>query len=1509
MTQTVLRIHFIFKDNDSPTASVDLIKSIAVLDTDTAAIIVEKALDKLPEKPQGDFILWQPTRHTLFLPQQVLASVGYDKSETLDVRPRMQRFKFELIDKTVKTFQIDVTLTVEKLLEFVGQKVDILYTDEYGLKIYDATSKKESSQWLDPLRVFYEMIDSDHELLIRLKKRFHFRDRNVNDTDQQQLHLLYTDCNNKVIDGYIPFSVDTSIPLVALNCLIMYGPYEDKYAKVDLNSKGFEKKLPEMRKFFPITSQKKVTSKHLLYTIKEWKNKSLTTKTMQAKYQYCQIVMKQKSYGLEMFKVAIRKPGKAKEIPKMFGICKDYVLLSDIDGKNEEVWHIHKIARFAVGKSAFIIDLGNHSTNYITLITEEGELISATLNGYIDLIVKQPEPDFSVNERLEDVPTGTGMNRKKKAVPRVQKGPEQSHVVPQEDAKETVQLCVDKYQQMTFEETDVSAIQFSPEMMCDAMQGMCSTVTDLYSTDQATVENAMQELSKETDVLFSQFCASRNADFGSCVMNADEDDEQLLVACRAATEAAQGLMENRAEHLQSAVLMETAQEIEILPPEMFVLQASTTSVQAIAQKATVNDTGSQMLLHELSRAVGEGIFDLVALANEFNITGEKMVDANKVMITLGKEEIAAMRIIAATSNDDNCQRLMKDMKNTIDTCTSNYLDITKSYGVLEDSNEMQALYDQVGTINAAWDALVAGSQISGIEPNKNLLSMIQNLSAVFNELAQLSDPLVTPQQVEVSIDNLEDILENTKDTCKDIAKDCIDDGNPEQVSVILEDFKDVVDAFFTLRDKLEAGERGELVEDDCIVLRQKMEKLMEGCEMETIGENLQALALNSLAKTAVARRIALSAQVRRAVKNGSIKDKNLRKRLLQESRLMNDKIEEMLKMLALPVDEQGSQLPTLCKEFAPKSYEMIVTVLESIPIVEDSTTRGNLEFACQETERATFDMARLNNLFNNTKQARKDVVLAKKSEFDDIENEIELVMKELEVDDFDVQTVNVDGIRNKARAQIEESIKETPLEDLPVIFDKIQAQTRKNYRACKAMASTSKKSDLRKRLLDASRRLADDMKGVIDLSLDEQYDVIAKKIIELGDVWADMDDVMKEMELDDVIEQQEHKEEEIQDAATKELMGAANKNDYKKEQEDAYNAAVAANNAAAAQQIQKKKSSKFFNEGELSVAILENAQSLINYTSDLISTATTAQKELTGEDKPVEKREVYNKDANWEEGLISAAKTVTGCIQYLVKAANDQVIHNKPSEAMLVACAKSVAANAIQLQTASQVKMNPDNPLHTQLSGTIQKLIQSQNNLVKTVSAGADARQEAPPIKARNQQQLRIMLMEASVNITNIEKELQQAQDELLRMRRARYGKAKNPIPSVSSSTFSGIKQPAVKKTVPATPGRTFGAQPKTASPRVTPQTPGRPFGNQATTSSTPQRGGFLNRSANQSQPPKTGFMAKSNSSTTTPSTTAQPSPGRTGPRPSPRQIPPKQEESGASNELAALLKKRRQME
>ncbi|BFU24230.1 filopodin, putative [Entamoeba histolytica HM-1:IMSS-B] len=1623
MTQVILRIHFIFKDNTSPTASVDLVKSVAVLDTDTAAQIVDKALDKLPERPQGEFILWQPTRHTLFLPNQILAAAGYDSTETLDIRPLNQRFKFELIDKTIKTFQVNVTLTVEKLLQFIGEKVNILYTDEYGLKVYNESTKKESNQWLDPLRVFYEQINSEDQLLIRLKKRFYFRDRNVNDTDQQQLHLLYTDCTFKVIEGMIPFNMDQAIPLVALNCLVEYGSFDERYGDIDLNPKGLEKRLPDIKKYFPENCKKKVTAKQLLAVIKEWKNKSMTTKQMQAKYQYCQLVMHEKTYGLDIFKVRIRKVGKAKEIPKIFGICKDYVLLADEDGGNQEIWVISKIARYAVGKNVFILDLGNHSTNYITLITEEGDLISATLSGYIDLITKRKkeaqlaekdvEPEYSITDKIEDVPTGVDNTKKKKAVPKVSQTAQVAQVVSQSDTQEQVQLCVDKYQQMTFEETSVEPVQFSAEVMVESAQSIGQLVSDLYSTDKATVTNALNELTIQTDALFTQFCASKSVDFGSCVMNADEDEEQLLVACRQATESAQELIESHENGLQTAVLIESnVQEAEILAPEMFVLQASVVSVQAMCGQATVNDNGSQMLLHELSRAVGEGLFDLAAMSVEMNIQGEKIVEANKALVTLGQNEIAAMRLLAVTSSEEGCQKLMGEMKNTMDVSLANYLSLIESYGVLQESPEMQALYEQVNTIKMNWDALMAGTQMSGVDAEKDLLSMIQNLSAVFNELAQLSDPLVTPVQVEMSIDNLEDILENTKETCKSVAKAKIDEGNQEQVAVILDDFKDVVQKFFVIRDKLESGERGELVEDDCILMRQAMEKLMEGCGMEEVGENMQGLALNSMTKTAVARRIALAAQVRRVIKNGHIKDKNIQKQMLKVTRSMNEQVEEMLKLLSLPVDEQGAQLPEKCKEFAPKSYDLIVEVLETLPLIEDNSSRSALEFACNEAERATFDMARLNNLFNNTKQARKEVVVTKKEEFDNIENEIELLLGELVAEDFEVQTVNVEGVRSKAKSQIEESIKamadplkkirETPLEDLPALFEKIQAQNRKNYRAVKAYASTAKKGDFRKRLLDASKRLADQMKGVVDLSLEEQYDEIAKKQAELADIWAEMDEVMKDIVLDDVVEQQETKEEEIQDAATKELVGAANvinnalgkinaaleiakkkKEEKEKqlqaEQQAAYEAAVAANEAAA---VPRKRTALVLDQTDISVAILEEAQTLINFTSDLISNATVAQKNITKEETIKEKKDVYNRDANWEEGLISAAKTVTGCIQYLVKAANDQVIHNKPSEAMLVACAKSVAANAMQLQAASMVNLALDDPMRDKLASTIKKITDSQSAFVKTVSQGADARSEVAPPKARNAQQLRIMLMEASVNISNIEKELQQAQEELLRMRRARYGNAKKPIPSSASSARSVPKVPASKtnkvggygvskSTTTTTKPNTTTTKPNTTTTKPSPATPARggflankqrPADQQAALNDVVNAAASLNAStgngntthtetlnkpANPTHPRANGFIGRtrptpkpeepkqeetvsrttplkpqsSNSSVqdkphvgalkSTPSTDKPAVPQRNfkvSPRVSQKPLPV-EESNGPSNELAALLAKRRQKE
>ena len=277
----ILKVHFIFKDNVDPTASVDLNKTIQVLDTDNADQVIDKALDKLPERPQGEFILWQPKRHTLFLPHQIVGATDIDTSEILDIRPKIQRFKFELIDKSIKTYQIDVTLTVEKLVEFIGQKIDIKFADEYGFKIYNETTKKENNFWLDPMRIFYEQINSEDLLLIRLKKRFYFRDKNVNDGDQQQLHLIYTDCSNKICEGHIPVTKERAYNLAGLRCVVEFGPLEGIYKDtIDLkNPKGIDKKMPDVKKFFSEVWRKKFGVKDYVAVGKYWEQFTATKMT------------------------------------------------------------------------------------------------------------------------------------------------------------------------------------------------------------------------------------------------------------------------------------------------------------------------------------------------------------------------------------------------------------------------------------------------------------------------------------------------------------------------------------------------------------------------------------------------------------------------------------------------------------------------------------------------------------------------------------------------------------------------------------------------------------------------------------------------------------------------------------------------------------------------------------------------------------------------------------------------------------------------------------------------------------------------------------------------------------------------------------------------------------------------------------------------------------------------------------------------------------------------------
>jgi len=107
-------------------------------------------------------------------------------------------------------------------------------------------------------------------------------------------------------------------------------------------------------------------------------------------------------------------------------------------------------------------------------------------------------------------------------------------------------------------------------------------------------------------------------------------------------------------------------------------------------------------------------------------------------------------------------------------------------------------------------------------------------------------------------------------------------------------------------------------------------------------------------------------------------------------------------------------------------------------------------------------------------------------------------------------------------------------------------------------------------------------------------------------------------------------------------------------------------------------------------AIFDAAQAIAKSTGVLVANATIVQQEFSKIMKsPQGKGTPYSNNKVWEDGLISAAKTVAGSVQYLVTAGN-QAAQGQASEEALIVASKAVSAATTQLVMASIVKSDPN---------------------------------------------------------------------------------------------------------------------------------------------------------------------------------------------------------------------------
>jgi len=229
---------------------------------------------------------------------------------------------------------------------------------------------------------------------------------------------------------------------------------------------------------------------------------------------------------------------------------------------------------------------------------------------------------------------------------------------------------------------------------------------------------------------------------------------------------------------------------------------------------------------------------------------------------------------------------------------------------------------------------------------------------------------------------------------------------------------------------------------------------------------------------------------------------------------------------------------------------------------------------------------------------------------------------------------------------------------------------------------------------------------------------------------------------------------------------------------------------------QQKREQMGMDEAGISEAILDAARAIAQATSVLVGSATACQKEIVATGKITKATNVYRRDPTWARGLISAAQSVAGAVQILVRSANDATT-NQAEEEQLVASARGVAAATARLVTASRAKADPMSATQQKLSSAAKTVASATSQLVAAAKAVSEQEAQEEEIQLSSTETgQKIQEMEAQVKILKLKKELENAQKGLLKIRKAEYTGEDLSIPAAPSKPIK--PPPAVPKGVSA---------------------------------------------------------------------------------------------------------------
>ena len=129
--------------------------------------------------------MYIPEQKKVLMPDKLVDSYHLEKIQMIELRPKLQVCAVKLMDNTTKKMFLDMQALASDVTSFVGQKIGIKITDEFGLQ------QDDTGEWLEPTVLLLEQM-TDGQILC-LRKKFFLDDKNIDKDDPIKLHLVYVE--------------------------------------------------------------------------------------------------------------------------------------------------------------------------------------------------------------------------------------------------------------------------------------------------------------------------------------------------------------------------------------------------------------------------------------------------------------------------------------------------------------------------------------------------------------------------------------------------------------------------------------------------------------------------------------------------------------------------------------------------------------------------------------------------------------------------------------------------------------------------------------------------------------------------------------------------------------------------------------------------------------------------------------------------------------------------------------------------------------------------------------------------------------------------------------------------------------------------------------------------------------------------------------------------------------------------------------------------------------------